>query len=61
MRSVKEIAFRATALILSCGIISNRLFPCEHVCFVAVKAQETFGHMPVFVIKAVLRSKTWGL
>lgn len=33
MRSIKEIASRASAFILSCGIISNRLFPCEHVLF----------------------------
>ncbi len=60
MRNIKEIASRASAFILSCGIISNRLFPCEHVCFVAVKARETVGRVPVFVIKAVLCSKTWG-
>lgn len=61
MQDIKEIASHASAFILSCGIISNRLFLCECVCFVAVKAGEMVGPVPVFVIKAVLCSKTWGL
>ncbi len=54
MWSIKEIAAVLQHLFCHVGLFITDCFRVNMSCFVALKARETVGRVPVFVIKAVL-------